>query len=251
MKRFVAPALAGLALALTATAVAGIAAPAPAEATDVAALLKKYDAIMAPAYFEATFSMTAHREDGSTRTYDLTAWKSADDKFRAYFNSPSSVKGQEILRVGDNSWVYMPKLRRAIRIASRDSFMGGDFNNADVLRPNYSADYTGTVSGTEGSLTRLDLKAKSGDVAYDKVKLWVNTADGMPAKAEFYTSSGKMLRKATFSDVRTWSDGHKRPAKIKMDNLLVPARWSIMETKAFKVVSSIPGTKFSVSALGK
>ena len=67
------------------------------------------------------------------------------DKFRVWFSEPASVKGQEILRLGDNSWVYLPNLKRATRIANRDSFQGGDFNNADVLRVNYTVDYDAVI----------------------------------------------------------------------------------------------------------
>ncbi|HEV8322169.1 MAG TPA: outer membrane lipoprotein-sorting protein [Myxococcota bacterium] len=225
--------------------------PGTARADEALDILKKFDTVMAPVYFEAAFSMTAHREDGTTRTYDMRAWKSADDKFRAFFEGPAAVKGQEILRVGDNLWVYMPTLKKAVRLASRDSFMGGDFNNADVLRVNYAVDYTGKVLEKTAAATVLDLKARGPDVAYDHVKMWVSPADGMPQKAEFYTTSGKMIRAAEYLDVKEWTDGHKRPARIKMLNMLVPARWSEMVTKDFKIVPSIPDTKFALTALGK
>ncbi len=214
-------------------------------------ILARFDRVMAPANFEARFAMTAHREDGTTRTYELHAWKSGSDKFRSYFDAPSSVKGQEILRVGDNSWIYMPNLKKAIRLASRDNFMGGDFNNADVLRVNYTADYTATIAEKTAQSTRLELKAKGPEVAYDHVRMWVNSQDGMPQKAEFYTSSGKLLRTAEYLDVKVWTDGHERPAHIKMQNELIPARYSELVTREFKIVPSIPDTKFSLSALGK
>jgi len=239
---------------LAVAAILGGSAAAPAGAAgedEAAAILKKFDTVMAPSYFEAKFSMTAHREDGTTRTYDMHAFKSADDKFRAIFDGPAAVKGQEILRVGDNSWVYMPSLKKAVRLASRDSFMGGDFNNADVLRVNYAADYTGTIVEKTPAATVLELKAKGPEVAYDKIKMWVTPADGMPQKAEFYTSSGKLVRAAEYLEVKDVGDGHLRPGRIKMYNKLVPARWSEMASHEFKIVPTIPDTKFALSALGK
>ena len=65
-----------------------------------------------------------------------------------------------MLRNGDNMWLYMPNLKRAVRVASRDSFMGGDFNNADVLRVNYTADYTATLAEESKDAYVLELKAK-------------------------------------------------------------------------------------------
>ena len=71
--------------------------------------------------------MTAYREDGSSRTYEMRIMKRDTDKFRLWFDAPSSVKGQEMLRTGENMWVYIPNLKRATRIANRESFQGGDF----------------------------------------------------------------------------------------------------------------------------
>ena len=108
-------------------------------------VLAKYDATMAPATFKGVAAMTAHRDDGSTRTYKMTFLKGSDDRNRIWFHEPAAVRGQEMLRNGENFWVYMPNLKRALRLASRDNFQGGDFNNAVVLRANYSRDYDGTV----------------------------------------------------------------------------------------------------------
>ncbi|MFZ9521535.1 MAG: outer membrane lipoprotein-sorting protein, partial [Silvanigrellaceae bacterium] len=97
-------------------------------------LIEKYDAIMGPTNFESSAKMMARREDGTIRNYEMRFVKKGNEKFRIWFKGPAAVAGQEVLRVGDNSWVYLPNLKRATRIANRDSFQGGDFNNADVLR---------------------------------------------------------------------------------------------------------------------
>src|SRR5262245_6626877 len=108
-------------------------------------LLAKYDAVMGPESFEAVTEMTAHREDGSTRTYKMRVLKGGRDKLRIWFLEPAAVRGQEMLRQGENLWVYLPNLKKPTRLASRESFQGGDFNNADVLRVNYQADYQAQV----------------------------------------------------------------------------------------------------------
>src|SRR2546428_6319172 len=119
-----------------------------------------------------------------------------------------------MLRVGESMWVYMPNLKRALRIASRDSFQGGDFNNADALRVNYVADYEPVLTGADDpSLWLLELTAKTKDAAYDKIKLWVRREDRLPAKAEYYAASGKMLRSMTFADPKDFH-GLKRPSHL-------------------------------------
>jgi len=218
---------------------------------DAATLLKRYDEVMGPDHFEALISMTAHREDGTTRMYKMKVLKSGEEKFRAFFSEPSSAKGQEMLRVGDNLWLYMPNLKRAIRVASRDSFMGGDFNNADVLRVNYQADYSAkTVPSQVPQTYALELKAKGPQVAYDVIKLWLSKeAKPLPVRAEYYAASGKLLRSAVFSGVKDFG-GARRPAKIVMRNELATQRFSEMEWDTFVLKEGIPAGRFVLDDLG-
>jgi outer membrane lipoprotein-sorting protein len=215
-------------------------------------LIKKYDSMMGPASFEAETVMTATREDGTTRVYEMRMLKRDLDKFRVYFTGPASVKGQEILRLGDNAWVYLPNLKRATRIANRESFQGGDFNNADVLRVNYSVDYAGTLvpSDLEGTWC-VQLKARNPETAYDAITLYVRKADLMPVKGRYYGTSGKLIRSADFDQVRELQKGFVRPARVVMHNELVPARKSELVMKTMRLDVEVPAQRFSQTDLGK
>ncbi len=234
-----------LALAL-ALALAG--APSP----EALALVRRYDAVMSPTFFEAQTVMVAHREDGTTRTYKMKTQKSGKDKLRAQFLEPASAKGQEMLRNGENLWLWMPNLKRAVRVASRDSFMGGDFNNADVLRVNYEADYDASIDVSDPAGDILLLKAKSQSAAYDAIKLWMTRDKSpQPIKAEFYAASGKVLRRAEFFDVKDFGKGLVRPARIKMTNEISSGRWSEMSWEAIAVKDDIPSQRFVLDDLGR
>ena len=228
-------------------------AAAPAWADPTAdELMKKYDSLMGPENFASTIEMTAHRDDGTTRTYKMAVLKKGDEKFRATFSEPAAVRGQEMLRQGDNLWVYMPNLKRAVRLANRDSFQGGDFNNADVLRVNYQADYSGTVVADPAKPDAwvLELKAKTKDAAYDKIKLWMRKTDLQPVKGEYYTASGKMLRAADFTDYKNFG-GLVRPGKIVMKNMLATQRYSAMTWESLDTKVNPAATKFVLDDLGR
>ena len=215
-------------------------------------ILKKYDAIMGPATFESEATMTATREDGSQRTYEMRFLKRDDDKFRVWFSGPASVKGQEILRVGDNAWVYIPNLKRATRIANRDNFQGGDFNNADVLRVNYQKDYAPSLGKSDDpALYLVELKARSNETSYDSIKLWVKKADLQPVKGQYFGTSGQMIRSATFSEPQEFDKGYVRPARIVMQNELVKARRTELRTRTMKLDVDAPVQRFSQADLGK
>lgn len=229
-----------------------VAVPALAADPTPEELLKKYDAVMGPRTFESESSMTAWREDGTSRTYVMRFLKSEDDKFRIWFREPASVKGQEMLRVGDNVWAYLPNLKRATRIANRDSFQGGDFNNADVLRVNYTRDYSAKLVPSDVPDTyALELKAKSPDTAYDAIKLWLRKSDAMPVKGQYFGTSGQMLRSAEFTDFTEFDKGYSRPAKVVMRNEVTKSRRSEMVMKSLKLNVETPAQRFTQSDLGK
>ena len=242
-----------IALALACLALAAAPAPAPqppAAPADAKAILAKYDQVMGPAFFDSVSSMTAHRNDGTERTYQMRFLKSGDDKFRVWFDAPSNARGQEILRVDDNFWVYMPNLKRAVRLAARESFMGGDFNNADVLRVNYSKDYDPSLVSEAEDRWVLTLKSKNPGSAYDRIDLTVHKGDTLPLEAHFFAASGKELRSAVFEEPKDFH-GHRRPSLVTMKNAIEEGRWSRMRLEEFKVLESIPGTKFVLTELGK
>lgn len=229
-----------------------IAAPAWAADPDAAELLARYDRAMGPENYEALATMTAHRDDGSTRTYRMRMLKKGHERFRLFFLEPATSRGQEILRQGDNSWLYMPNLKRSVRMANRDSFQGGDFNNADVMRVNYTADYEAKLVDQPGDSNTwlLELKAKTSDASYDRVLLWMSRADSMPVKGEYYSASGKMLRSAEFSEVRDFN-GLKRPAKVVMRNRLASKRFTELVLDSFDTAVNPPGSRFVLDDLGR
>jgi outer membrane lipoprotein-sorting protein len=148
-------------------------------------------------------------------------------------------------------WVYMPNLKRALRVASRDSFQGGDFNNGDVLRVNYTRDYAPVLGQSEDpALHLVELTSKTKDASYDRIKLWVTKSELMPARAEYFATSGKLLRSAAFTDVKTFR-GHKRPAHIVMRNELATKRYSELNMLDLKLDIEVPAQKFVLDDLGR
>jgi outer membrane lipoprotein-sorting protein len=214
-------------------------------------LVRRYDEVMSPKTFEADMEMVAHRQDGTTRGYTFRALKSGFDKTRVWFVEPAAAKGQEMLKVGDNMWVYMPNLKRALRIASRESFQGGDFNNGDIMRVNYVADYDARMlPETDAATWALELSAKSNEASYDRIRLWLSRDKRLPIKAEYYAASGKLLRSATFEATKSFH-GLERPSRIVMRNELATKRFSEMTMVDMKAGVEIPAQKFVLDDLGR
>jgi len=214
------------------------------------ALLAKVDGILAPERSESDVTMTTVRADGENRTFSMHFIKSGDDLYRIKFVAPADDKGTEVLRNGNDMWNYLPNLKRALKISSKQEFHGGDFSNADVLRGNLSRDYNPTIAGKTDDEYHLELKAKSDEVPYETIQLYIRKKDAMPLREEFYTSSGKLVRKLDYLEPKTFGK-LLRPSKLVMWNMLNTKRHSEMVINEFVVKPELSENLFKLAALGR
>jgi len=124
------------------------------------------------------------------------------DRTYVEFMSPRE-KGRHLLMVGDDMWVYLPDTSRPVRITPLER-LSGDASNGDVARTNYSVDYSAAYLRTEKmSATEcyvLELTAKRKGATYQRILYWLRAEDARPVRAEFYLTSGKHIKSATFDE---------------------------------------------------
>ena len=124
------------------------------------------------------------------------------DKTYVEFMSPRE-KGRHLLMLGDDMWVYLPDTSRPVRITPLER-LTGDASNGDVARTNYAVDYTPVYLRTEKvgatECHVLELTAKRKGATYQRILYWLRTEDARPVRAEFYLTSGKHIKSATFDE---------------------------------------------------
>jgi outer membrane lipoprotein-sorting protein len=124
------------------------------------------------------------------------------DKTYVEFLSPRE-KGEHLLMLGDDMWIYLPDTSRPVRITPLER-LTGDASNGDVARTNYAADYSPVYVRREmvGSVDCyvLELTAKRKGATYQRILFWIRVEDARPVKAEFYLTSGKHIKSATFDE---------------------------------------------------
>jgi len=108
------------------------------------------------------------------------------------------------------------------------SVVGGVFNNADIMRLDYSVEYDATILEQNTSEYVLNLKANSQTVAYDKLKMWVDKKNIMVTKVECYTATGTLIKTLEFKNVKNFGDGIMRPAVIETSSPLYKDYRSLM-----------------------
>jgi outer membrane lipoprotein-sorting protein len=220
----------------------------PAAALDGAQILEKVDRNLEPETYEAYRKLIDIKPDGSKKEYVLYTMKKGRDKVIALFLSPPSDKGRVTLRIGDNMWLYMRDVGRPIRITSLQSVTGSIFNNADILRIDYSAEYSVEAAEEEKGVYLLSLKAKTGEVAYDRLKMWVDKQALLPVTIEAYAASGLLLKTLHFKDIKDFGGGIKRPATLETDSPLYKGYKSVMLWSAVKK-GSFPDEYFTLNYL--
>lgn len=139
------------------------------------------------------------------------------DRTYVEFMSPRD-KGRHLLMLGDDMWIYLPDTSRPVRITPLER-LSGDASNGDVARTNYSVDYTPTYLRTEKVGTDecyvLELTARRKGATYQRIMYWVRAADARPIRAEFYLTSGKHIKSATFDQYQD-SNGHLLLRKLTL-----------------------------------
>jgi outer membrane lipoprotein-sorting protein len=209
----------------------------PAAALDGNEILRKVDRNLEPESYEAYRKLIDIQPDGSRKEYVLYTLKKGRDRVVALFLSPPSDKGRTTLRLAENMWLYMPDVGRPIRITSLQSVTGSIFNNADILRIDYTAEYDVNAVEDRKDAYLLSLKAKTGEVAYDRLKMWVDRQLLLPVTIEAYAASGLLIKTLRFRDIKDFGGGIRRPATIETDSPLYKGYRSVMLWSGLKKAS--------------
>lgn len=197
-------------------------------ALDGKAILEKVDRNLEPESYESYRKLINIEPSGARKEFIVYTVKKGRDKVATLFLSPASDKGRSTLRQGENMWLYIPNVGKPVRITSLQSVTGGIFNNADIMRVDYSEEYNVESIEEQGDTYLLTLKAKTGNVAYDKLKMKVDKKLMLPLEIEAFAASGMLIKTLHFKDVKDFGGGIKRPATVETDSPLYKGYQSIM-----------------------
>jgi len=174
----------------------------------------------------------------------------------AIYQTPAKVKGRKLLMKDRNMWFVKPGLSKPVPISPRQKLLGGA-SNGDIASTNYAGDYTIENVTQDIFNTELcflyDLKARTKNVTYDRIRYWVSLQRKIGLKAEFFTLSGKMFKTAFFEyDHTIMINGQKRPfvSKMTITNAMVETEKTIMAYHDIKI-SEISASAFNLNLLVK
>lgn len=228
--------IAGMAIIPAFTASAGSIAQHIAETqgleTSVAAidaneLLREIDRNMQPPSFEMYRKLINIEPDGRQREYVLYTIRK-EDRVAAVFLDPPSERGRSTLRRGENMWLYVPEVGRPIRITSLQSAVGGVFNNSDIMRLDFSDEYTAELTDKDDTHYILDLQARDQAVPYERLQMWVDRDAIIPSRIEAYADADLLIKTLDYSGIEDFGEGIVRPSRLDTTSPLQKGYRSVM-----------------------
>ena len=197
-------------------------------ALDGDAILYQVDRNLAPDSYEMYRKLINQEPDGSRKEFVLYTAKKGRESMVALFLAPSTDLGRTTLRLGENMWLYIPEVGKPLRITSLQSVVGGIFNNSDLMRLEFSTEYdVQGIEEREGEYL-LDLKAKTGAVAYDQLKMLVDKKLLLPTVIEAYAASGLLVKTLSYKKIKNFGNDLVRPSVLETESPLYKGYKAVM-----------------------
>jgi len=213
-------------------------------------ILRQVDQNMQPESSEMYRKLINLEPNGKRKEFVLYSVKKGSSASVALFLEPASEKGRTTLRQDENMWLYIPNVGKPIRITNLQSVVGGIFNNSDILRLDYSAEYIAENIEDQNDSYLLNLKAISTTVAYDRLEMIVDKETLLPMTIKCYASSGMLIKNLHYSKMKDFGDGLVRPSMLETDSPLHEGYKSVMLFAQIKR-KEVPDEVFTLNYLPK
>ena len=144
--------------------------------------------------------MESKEKDKTDVVYELVYYRRSEgQRLLILFTKPKSEAGKGYLRLEKNLWLYDPSTGKWERRTERERIGGTDTRRGDLDESRLAEEYGAKWEADEklGAYTahRILLDVKPGvDVAFPRVRLWVDAATGNVLKRQELALSGRLMR---------------------------------------------------------
>lgn len=150
--------------------------------------------------WKALCYMEAKERDKTDVVYELVVYRrDADDKQMFLFTKPRAEAGKGYLRIDKNLWFYDPAVGRWERRTERERIGGTETRRGDLDESRLAEEYVARFEADEKlgvyDVHRILLEARPGvDVAFPRIRLWVDAKDLNVLKRQELALSGRLMR---------------------------------------------------------
>lgn len=220
------------------------------EATDRAQeILEKADSFFADE-MKFTFRIEDYEDGENVRYYLFDGYTKGVEKYLIVAYEPAVMKGVVHMRIGDTIYNYLRKIDRLQQRSARDSFENSILTQEDVLNAQLENFYY--VEGYEKieekgqKLYVLDLRAKSQEVAYNRIKSYIDTETYFPVRQEYFSFAGDLIKELVVEEFEV-EEGKLALYEFTMYDTLREGYYSRVTMKDFDYQKDIPDTYFTRS----
>ncbi len=147
--------------------------------------------------------------------------RDAKKQFTILIMLPEVNKGQGYLREDDNVWFYDPTSRKFSHSSIKENLQDTEAKNSDFTVSSLVTDYD-IQRISEGTIGKypvwlLDLKARTNEVSYERVVLYVRKDKTMTLKQEDYSVNGRLMRTTLY------------PKYVELEGKLLPSQILIVD----------------------
>jgi len=237
-------------------------------AQDAEQIANKATQVISSDAMEMTSTLKIYDNKGNVRTRQVSnSTKKFGDitKTIVKFLSPADVKGTGMLifdyeNKDDDMWVYLPSLKKTRRIVSSEksaSFMGSEFSNSDMAKPNMS-DFNYKLLGTEvynGKICfKVEATCKTTEIEsvqkFKRKVIFIDKETYLTYKTDFYDKDSKLIKTLSMSDYKKQSNGKYMAFKMIAQNEKTGRKSEIIIDK-YVLGSSLSESNFSTANLEK
>lgn len=223
---------------------------------DLEAVVRHFENLYRSESSIATAELTVVRPRRERRL-TMKIWTEGEEKALVVIQAPPREQDTATLKVDDNLWNFLPRIKRTIRIPPSmmlASWMGSDFTNDDLVRDSsYSKDYTYRLIGRSENPDgwRIRFTAKPGVAGlWERFDLVLSPDGTLPVTSEWTNRKGELARVMSWDTVKVM--GGKRIPTLMT---LIPKDKdeegfrTIMEYRDIEFDVELPAGTFSLSRL--
>ncbi|MEE2742669.1 MAG: outer membrane lipoprotein-sorting protein [Bdellovibrionota bacterium] len=140
---------------------------------------------------------------------------------------PKRDRGRNLLMLEENMWVYIPNLKRSVRVGLSQK-LTGQAANGDISRMRWSGDYTPTILKATEKSWLLHLQATKKGLTYEQLKVLISKKGFRPRQAHLMSVSGKLLKKIYYQSYKKMA-GRLRPTQMNIIDALNETKKSLIQ----------------------
>ncbi|MDT8445634.1 MAG: outer membrane lipoprotein-sorting protein [bacterium] len=219
-------------------------------APEAMSIVRKMDQSLNSKNQVITSTMVIHGKR-ATRSIESKSWILGKDQSFTEYLAPARERGTKMLKLGDQLWIYYPSADRVVNISGhmlRREVMGSDMSYEDMMerRPREEL-YEALLEGEEEiqgrPVYRILLSAQVPDVAYQKIRLWVDKERYVPLRQELFAASGKLLKVLETLEVMQTTKGWY-PQRMRFKDVLKSGQGTEFTVEELLFDQEIPESRF-------